>query len=144
MYKFYSINQFQMQTRGERVKKSEYFADVIYGCSLTAFSKGLVSIFMYSSNLHVLQWSLIIFVWLVPQKLIAHRMLIDYITQTFMNTEITFGNIKQAKKWPSLLFDICLYINTVHAFGNHKCLLNVYWLHTRKYLQTLKMILSII
>ena len=33
-----------------------------------------------------------------PQKLIAHRMLIDYITQTFMNTEITFGNIKQAKK----------------------------------------------
>ena len=31
----YSINQFQMQTRGEEVKKSEKFTDVINGCSPT-------------------------------------------------------------------------------------------------------------
>ena len=30
---FCSINQFQMQTRGEGVKKSENLADVINGCS---------------------------------------------------------------------------------------------------------------
>ena len=46
-----------------------------------------------------MQTKVMIKIWIAPpQKLIVHRMLIDYITQTFMNTKITFGNIKQSKK----------------------------------------------
>ena len=31
----FSINQFQKRTSGRGVKKSEYFADIIHGCSPT-------------------------------------------------------------------------------------------------------------
>ena len=36
LHEFYSINQFQMRTRGEEgVKKSKTFVDIINECSLT-------------------------------------------------------------------------------------------------------------
>ena len=39
---FFSINYFQMRTRGRGSKKSQHFADVIYGGSLTSNRKKTV------------------------------------------------------------------------------------------------------